>query len=294
MRFCFFGSDDFSAAVLDEIKKAGLLPALVVTQPNRPKGRGLRLAPPPVKLWAQENGIQCLQPEKLDSGLHSTLNAKRSTLFVVVSYGVILPKHILDIPKHGTLNVHPSLLPKYRGATPIEGQILNDEKDIGVTVMLMDAELDHGPILAQKKLAEVKSRFANHLQSVLAVEGGKLLAEVMPKWVEGKIQAVPQDHDKATYTKKFAKADGEVDLNGDPYKNFLKIQALEGSIGTYFYYTEPKRNAANAEQTRKIRVLIKEARFENGTLHILRVLPEGKKEMSYAEFLRGLRSPPKK
>lgn len=313
IKFVFFGTDGFSVTILEALKRAGLLPALVVTQPDRPKGRGLVLNPPPAKEWAVAHNVPYLQPEKL----HTTFNLKLSTfnfqLFVVASYGLIIPKATLDIPEHGTLNVHPSLLPKYRGATPIESQILNDEKEVGVTIMLMDAEMDHGPIVAQKKIPMQKVQNANNLQTVLANEGGALLAHVMPKWIAGKIEAMPQEHSKATYTKKFTKKDGEINLGDDPYQNFLKIQAFEDSIGTYFFVSDSpfvkgstrlvggegfKSSVLEDSTTsfsqvgtkeKRTRVIIRGAEYRDGKLHILRVVPEGKKEMSYEEFLRGLK-----
>lgn len=267
--FAFFGTDDFSVAVLEELKKTGFLPACIVTMPDRPKGRGLALTPSPVKLWAQEKKIAVLQPKKLDQEISTLLQSMIVECLVVASYGKIIPKAILEIPKCGTLNLHPSLLPKYRGATPIESQILADEKEVGVSVILMDEQVDHGAILAQRKIA-TKSR------KIFAAEGGKLLAETIPKWLAGEIKAVPQDETKATYTKKLTKKDGEINLAENPYKNFLKIQAFESSIGSYFFHGQT-------------RIIIKSAVCENNTLTITRVLPEGKKEMSYEEFLRGLK-----
>ncbi len=257
----FFGTDDFSVTVLDELKKAGVVPTLIVTVPDKPKGRGLALTSPPVKLWAQRNHI----PVSFDYSQLTTIYQ----LFVVASYGRIIPKAILDIPEKGALNLHPSLLPKYRGATPIESQILADENEVGVTVILMDEKVDHGAILAQRKIAGKSRKF-------FAEEGGKLLAETIPKWLAGEIKPKPQDETKATYTKKLTKKDGEINLTGDPHKDFLKIQAFEGSIGSYFF-------------NNKKRIIIKSADYENNTLTITRVVPEGRKEMNYDEFLRGLK-----
>ncbi len=266
MKFVFFGTDDFSVTVLDELKRAGFLPSLVVTMPDKPKGRGLKVLPSPAKLWAQENKIQVSFELTPDVAVD---------LFIVASYGKIIPKAILDIPKYGALNVHPSLLPKYRGPSPIESQILADEKEVGVTIMKMDEKMDHGPILAQRILENTKHSSqspnipkASGLRKELAEEGGKLLAETIPKWIAGEINAVPQDESKATYTRKFIKKDGLLDLAGDPYQNFLKIRAFESSVGTYFI----KNNK---------RVIIKDAEFEDGKLIITRVIPEGKKEMDY-------------
>lgn len=271
MKFAFFGTDDFSTTVLHELKRAGLSPTLIVTIPDKPRGRGLKVLPSPAKQWAEKNKI----PVSSDYSLITT----DYPLFVVASYGKIIPKAILDIPTYGALNVHPSLLPKYRGPSPIESQVLADEKEVGVTIMQMDEKMDHGPLLVQRQLSISDSQFspASQLKRQLAEEGGKLLAETIPKWVAGEIKAAPQDESKATYTKKFTKADGEIHLADDPYKNFLKICAFKGTIGTYFF-------------SGKTRVKVTDASFADGTLTIRRVIPEGKKEMGYEEFLRGVKS----
>ncbi len=272
MKFIFFGTDGFSVVVLETLKTAGLLPVGIVTAPDRPKGRGLLLAPSRVKVWAQENAIPILQSEALEI---------KPDLFVVASYGLILPPHLLAIPTHGALNLHPSLLPKYRGATPIESQILADEKEMGVSIIRMDEEMDHGPVIARTGLkvrnADGEVPRASEVRKICAREGGALLAEVMPKWVAGEIEAEPQDDAHATYTKKFVKSNGEINLSEDAYKNLLKIRAFDGGIGTYFF-----KNG--------VRVVIKDADVREGKLTITRVVPEGKREMGYEEFLRGLAS----
>jgi len=145
MKFVFFGTDDFSVTVLDELKRADFLPSMIITVHDSRQGRGLKTLPSPAKLWAQENHI----PVSSDYSLLTT----DYQLFIVASYGKIIPKKILDIPEKGALNVHPSLLPKYRGASPIESQILNNEKEIGVTIMQVTEKMDAGPIVAQSKSA---------------------------------------------------------------------------------------------------------------------------------------------
>src|SRR3989338_2548133 len=141
--FVFFGTPEPAVEILDILKQHNMVPALVVTNPDKPKGRHLKPASSPVKLWAIKNKIPYLQPEKLDSAFYSTLNAKRYTLFIVVAYGAILPKKVLDIPEYGALNIHYSLLPKYRGASPIESQIMADDRNIGGSIILLDQEMDH-------------------------------------------------------------------------------------------------------------------------------------------------------
>ncbi|KKW11705.1 MAG: Methionyl-tRNA formyltransferase [Parcubacteria group bacterium GW2011_GWA2_49_9] len=314
MKFVFFGTPELSVDILETLKRHGLVPSVIVTNPDRPQGRKMVLTPPPVKLWALANNIPCLQPES-PSGPDflyklQTINYK---LFIVVAYGSLLPKELLAIPEKGSLNIHYSLLPKYRGASPIESQILADDKDAGVSILLLDEEMDHGPTVAKQQL-EIQnptvqipnksnhqniniSKYQNdsllwppkasELRSAMNTLAGEMLAEVMPKWVEGKIEAKPQDHSKATYTKKFKKADGEINLADDGYKNYLKIQAFESSIGTFFFTSPPFQGGD--KRGGRIRVIIKSAEFRDGNLILTRVVPEGKKEMSYEEFQRGMK-----
>jgi methionyl-tRNA formyltransferase len=270
----FFGTDEFSVIVLEELKNAGQLPSFVVTASDKPRGRGMKLTPPPVKVWAEENGVNFLQPQELDGAFLSQLSKITCHMFAVASYGKIIPKEILDLPEHGTLNVHPSLLPKYRGASPIQSQIKDCEEHTGVSIILMDEKMDHGPILAQREL-----RFKIHnfrfkkLRNELAKLGGELLVETIPKWVRGEIAPQEQDHDKAIYTKKIAKKDGLINIGDDPEKNYRKFLAYSEWPGAYFFYNEK-------------RVKITNAVLENGEFKILNIIPEGKKEIDYEEFLR--------
>jgi methionyl-tRNA formyltransferase len=235
------------------------------------------LTPPPVKVWAEKNNIPCLQPEDLhEAAFLEKLARVKAKLFVVVAYGKIIPKEVLGIPEKGSLNIHYSLLPKYRGASPIESAILNDDRHTGVSILLLDEKMDHGPIVAEVPVdVPYWPPTGLELRDWCNKAGAKLLAETIPLWVSGKITAHEQDHTKATRASKISKEDGLIDLAGDPYKNFLKIQAYAGWPGTYFFV---ERNG------KKTRVLVKEAKFVDGKLEIVRVIPEGKKEMSYNEF----------
>ncbi len=278
LRSVFFGTPDFAVIILDELEKVGILPTLIVTNPDRPKGRNLVLTPPPVKVWAQKRNIPFIQPETLkDHTLIDKLRKDRWDIFMVASYGKIIPKEIIDLPLHNTLNVHPSLLPKFRGPSPIHGAVLADEKKTGISIMVIDEEMDHGPILAQE-IYEVKEwPPMEKLERDMGHAGGALLARVIPEWIERNIEAKPQEHHLATYTKKVSKADGLIDLTADPYLTFRKIQAYDGWPGTYFF---TEKNGV------KTRVIIKKAHFDNGVLAIDRVLPEGKSEIDYQQFLK--------
>ena len=278
--FVFFGTPRFAVSVLEELSAAGLMPSLIVTAPDKPQGRKLLITPPPVKRWADEHGIPALQPETLDDAFLNTLREENAEVFALAAYGKILPKELLEMPKHGIVNVHPSLLPKFRGASPVRSAILTDERETGVSVMLLDEKMDHGPIIAQASIEIEKEDWpppGRILEEMLAREGGKLLAEVLPEWVAEKITPEPQDDTKASVCKKIKKEDGLIDLSADPYQNFLKIRAFDGWPGAYFFADK------NGKQ---IRVKITEAEFKGEKLLIQKVIPEGKREMSYSDFLK--------
>lgn len=291
--FVFFGTGEIAVGALNELENANLLPALIVTAPDKPQGRKLVLTPPPAKMWATEHGIEILQPEKLDAEFISSLEPRTShleaNLFVVVDYGKFLPKALLELPEHGVINMHPSLLPRLRGPSPIRSAILQDEKTTGVSIMKVDAKMDHGPIIAQRKV-DVSGWHGSpersgggpprgrDLDALLAREGGKLLAEIMPHWVGGDIEPQEQNHDVATYSSMVKKEDGLLDLqNGDPYQNLLKIRAFDGWPGTYAFFDK------NGKQ---IRAKILDAHLENGTLVIDTVKPEGKKDIPFSDFTK--------
>lgn len=279
--YAFFGSSRFSCLVLDELLSAGFKPALIITTPDKPSGRKLALTPPPTKVWADTHSIPCFQPDKLKTDeVRETLSALYADLFIVASYGKIIPQEVLNIPKRGTLNVHPSLLPKLRGATPLQSAILSEE-ETGVTIIQLDEQVDHGPILGAEKYTSTNwPPPVDILEADLAKIGGQLLAKLIPDRISGALKATEQDHSKATFTKKISKEDGLIDLSGDPITNLKKIRAYAGWPTAYFFADH---------NGKKIRVVIKEAEIENGALKISRVIPEGKKEMSYEDFLRGLK-----
>ena len=273
MSFAFFGTDEFAVRVLEELRARGIVPRQIITAPDKPKGRHLVLTPPPVKIWAQKHSIGFLQPEKLDEITAKKLRAGSYELFIVVAYGKILPPAIVQMPPHGVLNLHPSLLPKYRGPSPIQTAILNGDEETGTTIMLCDEQIDHGPIL---KTQSVKLKTQNYLElrDELAKLGAQLLAEIIPDWIAGKIKPVPQDDTQATYTKKILKEDGEIKLTDDPELNFRKFRALTPWPGIYFF--------ANGT-----RIKITQARLADSKFVIEKVIPESKKEMSWDAFDRG-------
>jgi methionyl-tRNA formyltransferase len=293
MKTAFFGTSEFAVTVLDALEDAGYVPDIVVTAPDKPKGRKLKLTPPPVKLWAQERRVRFYQPEELDDGFLQTLTENEVAMGIVASYGKILPKAVLNHFRDGILNVHPSLLPKLRGASPVRTAVLDDARDaVGVTIMLMDEQMDHGPIVAQASVdLEEWPVEADMLETLLAQEGGSLLAEVIPEWTAGSITPEPQDDSQATYTRKITKEDGQLicDEHGWPITagesgrdNYYKILALQGWPGAYFFATRQKKKKAV-----EIRVKVTAATYKNNALAIERVVPEGKDEMTYTDFVNG-------
>lgn len=286
--WAFFGTSHLSLLVLEKMKEKGFLPDLIITAEDKPQGRKMILTPPEVKVWAEKEKIPFIQPKSLrkDETIVDTIKSyfqEGADVFVVASYGKIIPQNILDIPKFQTLNVHPSLLPKLRGASPIKSAILT-ENETGVTIMRLDAEMDHGPILAQKKVVLWNMDnlpYENDLQNLLANVGGEMLSEIFPKWIKGEIKEIEQDHNKATLCGKIEKEDGLLDLTDEPEKNLRKIRAFHMWPGAYFFIKRGDKN---------IRVIVKKAKIENGLLVIERVIPEGKNEMNYADFERGIKN----
>lgn len=278
--FAFFGSSRFSVIVLDALEKKGILPTLIITTPDKPAGRKLILTPTPVKTWGLTRNIPVLDPAKLDAAFVNVLQSKNIALFVVASYGKIIPKALLDLPAHKTLNIHPSLLPLYRGASPLQSAMLDDAKDTGVTIMRIDEHMDHGPLVAQKSVHIDEWPVYEEFETLMAAEGADLLAEIMPKWVSGDIREKDQEHDKATYTKKIEKEDGLLDLssNTDPYKVFRMIQAYHEWPVAYLFIKHAGKD---------MRIKITSASFAQGTLTLEKVIPEGGKEMTYKDFVSG-------
>ncbi|MEI6863883.1 MAG: methionyl-tRNA formyltransferase [Candidatus Adlerbacteria bacterium] len=282
--FVFFGTPKFSVHVLDALEKHGLLPALVVTAPDRHQGRGLVLTPSPANVWATERGIDVLTPATLSakggsaSGGKSFAEELQNTdwdVFLVAAYAKLIPKNILDIPRRGCLNVHPSLLPKFRGPSPAVSAILADERATGVTIMQMAEKMDAGPVVAQAQVEleiEAWPPKGSEFEELLATEGGNLLAETLPFYIAGDITPEVQDEAAATFTKKFVDTDSLIDLAGDSHEQLLKIRAFDKNPRAHFITAAGKR------------VIITEADIVDGKLNILRVIPEGKKEMPFEQF----------
>ena len=237
MKIVFFGTPAFAVTILQALIDAHMPPIAIVTAPDKPAGRGHHLSSPPIKELADKNHIPTLQPEKLrDEAFLETLRNYAADIFVIAAYGKILPASLLDIPHKGTINVHPSLLPQHRGPSPIQSAILAGDDAMGVTLMLTDKEMDHGPILMNYELRITNQGITyTELHNKLAEWGGRLLIETLPKWIAGEITPREQDHTKATYTKLLTKTDGHIDWSKSAKEIERMVRALNPWPGTWSF-----------------------------------------------------------
>lgn len=305
MNVVFFGTSDFAVPILEKLAASQWRPELVVTTPDAPAGRGQKLAPPQAKVAAEKLGIPVIQPTTLSPIPYSLTS--RADLFIVAAYGKILPGELLKIPKFGALNVHPSLLPRGRGASPIAHAILAQDAETGVTIILMDEEVDHGPVLKFKYLnIESRKWTAPELTAVLAKMGADLLGEVIPEWITGKIAPMAQDDSRASYAKRLTREDGRIDWARPAAKIEAMIRAFHPWPGAYAFW---KQNG------NRLRLAIEQGEVEpgfandrarpfgtiveanggfgvatgEGLLLIRRLKLEGGVSMNATEFLRGHR-----
>ncbi len=272
INFIFWGTPDVASKTLEILKQNGFLPSLIITSPDKPQGRKMIITPPPTKTWAIANNIPYLQPEKLDELKSNLPLLQKSDISIVVAYGKIMPEEIINAPKLGSINIHYSLLPKYRGASPVESAILNGDKQTGISIQKMEYKMDAGPIITEEKVPIHSLEKAFELRERLIKIGGELLVKTLPNIIDEKIKSTPQDETKATYTKKIKKEDGLINLSDDPIKNFNKFKA---------YYVWPRTFFINESK----RIIITDATIENTLFIIKRVLPEGKKEVDYSIFI---------
>ncbi len=269
----YIGTPEFAVAPLKELIKAGFKPKMVISELDRPKGRGKIVTPPPVKTEAIKNKIEVIQPKKIISALAKIKKLKPDTI-IVCAYGQIIPKEILDLAKFGVINIHPSLLPKYRGATPIQAAILGGDKFTGVTIMKMDEFMDHGEILSQEKIKLSQAISYQDLADELSILGSKLLTKTLKNYLAGKIKPKKQNHTKATFTKLFKKSIGEINWQENPKIIERKIRAFYPWPGSWTIID-------------KVRIIITKAHLDKNKLIIDELKPEGKSKMSLEAFTNG-------
>lgn len=267
--FLFFGTPSVARDTLAALVEAGYRPLAVVTAPDAPRGRGHVLTPCETKAWALENELEVLAPEKLDAATIDTLLGYKAEYALVVAYGKIMPRRLIESFPLGALNVHYSLLPKYRGASPVESALLHDESSTGVSIQQMVYELDAGDVIACQETAIDSNETTRELRPRLIKIGAELLIKTLPSFEAGTVTRTKQDESLATHCGKIKKEEGLLDLSGDAKLNWSKYRAYAQSPGTYFFTADGKR------------VKIKTAKFERSVFTPLRVVPEGKSETDY-------------
>lgn len=292
----FFGTHNLACTVLHELLESGFSFDAVVTQPDKPAGRGKQMQQPPIKRLAEKHKIEVLQYASLDKEALQKLASYNPELFVVVEYGLLIPQDALDIPRRGSLNVHPSILPQYRGATPIQSALLDGLTITGVTLMLLDAELDHGPIVAQKTSPiEPEDNYLT-LEARLGRIGAQLLAQNIGPWIDGSITPAQQNHQDATFCSKLEKEDGQIDWNTLSTTIVNKHRAYFKWPGIFTYYKGnilkltavaegPVTNLAPGTVfTEQEQLFIA---CKDSSVEVQRLARAGKKEMDALSFLRG-------
>lgn len=235
IKIIFFGTSDFAVPALEYLIQNGYNITGVVTQPEKPIGRAKIVMPSPVKKFAQANNIPIFEPHNLKTDEEFFKNFKHlnSDLCIVAAYGKIIPGQFLDIPGYGFLNIHPSLLPKYRGPSPIQTAIANGDKETGVAVIKIDEKTDHGPLLGYVGYKLKDDNYYKDTEKELANLGGELLLEILPKYIKGEIELKEQNHSLATFTKLLAREDGIIDWNRPAEETYNQIRALNIEPGTW-------------------------------------------------------------
>lgn len=298
LKVAFFGTPDFVVQVLDDLIKHNINIVLVVTQPDKAKKRSGVLLPSPVKEFCLNKNIKYETPVKIDDKFINYFKNQNIDLAIVAAYGQILPKEILDIPQYGFINIHPSLLPKYRGASPLQAAILNNESETGVSIMLMDEKMDHGPILAQEKILIKENYNIRNLLDKSFHIGSALLLKILPDYLNGKLEPKPQDHNKATFTKLIKKNQGQIDWSkaaqdihnqirayfGWPtsftFWQGKKLEILESSV-----FSKNEKNKLHGEVWKNgDKILVK---CGCGNLEIISLKLAGKRKMSSTDFVHG-------
>ena len=299
IRVVFMGSPDFSLTSLRLLAQHYQVVG-VVTQPDRASGRGRELKAPPVKILAQELNIPFMQPQKLrDPEAMQQLREWNPDLIVVAAFGQILKKDILEMPRYGCINIHASLLPRWRGAAPINAAVLAGDEETGVTIMKMDVGLDTGPMLAMKRIRIKPDDTAGSLFEALSTLGADLLIETLPAYMEGKLTPQPQPADGATYAPMLKKEDGRLDFTQPAVELERRIRAMNPWPGAWFEWDgnllKVSRGAVSEAKGKEVgsRLIVEgrpAVRCADGVLILEEVQPPGKKMMPGKAFLSGARN----
>lgn len=266
LKVIFFGTPDFVIPILEQLQ-ADFDLVTIVTAPDKPVGRKQMLTPTTVKTWALSHNIPVFTPEKLDQDFDHQIQTINPELFIVASYGKIIPQNILDIPKFGALNIHPSLLPKYRGPSPIQSAILNGDKSTGISIIKMDAKMDHGAVIYANKFSLSNLDNFQTLSINMFLRSTEILPEIITAFVSGKLIPTIQDDSKSIYCKLITKDDGYFDINNPPAP-----EKLDKMIRAYYPWP-----TAWTKWSNKIVKFLPEGLIQM----------EGKKPTQIEDFLRG-------
>lgn len=308
MKVIFAGTPEFAAVALRSLHAAGFEIPLVLTQPDRPAGRGMQLQASPVKQFALEKGLPVAQPVSLRldgkypdvaKEAHALLHATPHDVMVVAAYGLILPRSVLDIPRYGCINIHGSLLPRWRGAAPIHRAIESGDTETGITIMQMEEGLDTGPMLLMEKLPIAAMDTTGILHDKLAALGGRMIVDALHLLEQGRLPATPQPDEGANYAPKISKEEARLDFSQSAMQLARKVWAFNpapgavghvGDVAIKFWQAEPLNTdtssapgqvlAANAQDG----ILIA---CGQGVLRVLELQKPGGKRLPYAEFLKG-------
>jgi len=296
------GTPEFAVPILEQLILGRHEIVAVYTQPDKPAGRGRGHMPSPVKRVALDHGLTLLQPQSLKSQTETGRLASFSPdVIIVAAFGQLLPQRVLDIPPFGCLNVHPSLLPRHRGPSPIAGAILAGDDETGVTIMLMDRRLDSGPIIAQERIPISTQDTTGSLTTKLGELGARLLEETLPRWLSGELRPQPQDEGSATYTRLISKEDGEIDWRLPATELWRRVRAFQPWPGCYTRLRGKLLKILQAhplpgegkEPGRVVKLeqdnLVVGVQTGCGVLGLVKVQLEGRKAMSAEEFVRGQR-----
>lgn len=299
MRILFMGTPDFAVYSLDALYKLGEHDITVITQPDKPKGRKYILTPPEVKVYAEGKGLKVYQPQTLkDETFDALLKELDPEIIIVAAYGKILPKSVIDYPKYGCINVHGSLLPKYRGAAPIQRALIDGEKKTGITIMYMDVGLDTGDMLAKEIVPITEDDDFESLFEKMASTGASLLIKTLPAIFDGSIVPEKQDDSLSTYAAKIEKADCVLDFSNSAESLYNRIRGLSPFPLASTMRGQTPVKIVEAKKTEKTSAKESGSLIsDNGRLYvvcgdgkcleILEVLPAGKKRMSASDYLRG-------
>jgi len=294
-RIVFAGTPEFALASVRALVDSGVVPVAVLTQPDRPAGRGKKLTASPVKEYALEQGIEVLQPESLrDDEVVAQIAALDADLMIVAAYGLLLPQRVLDMPRRGCVNVHASLLPRWRGAAPIQAAILAGDEQTGVCLMSMTAGLDCGPVFVSSTVTIKDSNNAGELHDQLAVAGGELLVANLPAILDGTLRAVEQDEAAATYARKIKTTDAGIDWQRPATELARLVRAYNPVPGAYFMLDDERIKCWRAEAVAAVEatpgsVVASDANgivvaCAEGALRLLELQRPGKKRVNAAQF----------